>query len=537
MESNKTDPKPSVQQQAIVDWALHDSGHLNVVARAGSGKTSTLIMLAKALAATQQTMLLCAFNRAIADELVVKLAKNGIPTRWAYANTLHGVGMRALTQKFGGRPDLSEFKTYKVMDMLLTDGEISGKEHDHWSKFIAKMLEHGKLAGVSVLWEFTDHARWEQLIEHYEIRDSLPETSDPELAYSVEAACKIAAKALKRSVAVSEALIDYNDQLWLPVYLGLKFQTYNFVMIDEAQDTNEIRRELALRCMKKDTGRCIAVGDDKQAIYGFTGADSDAMELIKERLGSKELPLKVTYRSARAIVRAAQRIVPDVEAWEHAIEGVEERVEEKYWDPTELSPTDAVLCRTNAPLVKMAHQCIRGGKPCRIEGRDMAGGLISLIAKWKQVPLERVERELQRWYEKEKERLSKSKAKDVDTKRQKLDDKHLTLHALMEATFDCYGEGALGVDMQSIIKRMFGLDQRGRQSKQVLVFSSVHKAKGKEWDAVYVYAANTLMPHPMAIADWELEQEEHLIYVATTRAKTRLVWVDVEKPVRTPENG
>src|SRR5262249_55889188 len=58
-----------------------------------------------------------------------------------------------------------------------------------------------------------------------------------------------------------------------------------------------------------------------------------------------------------------------------------------------------------------------------------------------------------------------------------------------------------------------------------LIFSTVHKAKGLEFDTVYILKSE-LMPHPAAKRGWQLDQEYNIIYVALTRAKQRLYFLD-----------
>src|SRR5262249_47785764 len=95
--------------------------------------------------------------------------------------------------------------------------------------------------------------------------------------------------------------IDFDDMIWLPVVLRLSVWTYDRVFVDETQDLNAAQLELALRACRAK-GRILAIGDDKQAIYRFRGADSNAVERIIRRLSAKVLPLSVTYRCAQRIV-------------------------------------------------------------------------------------------------------------------------------------------------------------------------------------------------------------------------------------------
>ncbi len=62
----------------------------------------------------------------------------------------------------------------------------------------------------------------------------------------------------------------------------------------------------------------------------------------------------------------------------------------------------------------------------------------------------------------------------------------------------------------------------------VLTLSTIHKAKGKEYPTVGIYRPE-LMPSKWARQDWQVMQEDNLIYVARTRAKERLVYLHDEE--------
>src|SRR5690606_8710435 len=70
-----------------------------------------------------------------------------------------------------------------------------------------------------------------------------------------------------------DGTIDFDDMIFVPVRNNWVRAWYNVVIVDECQDMNAAQIEMALRACKKG-GRIIVVGDEKQAIYGFRGADS-----------------------------------------------------------------------------------------------------------------------------------------------------------------------------------------------------------------------------------------------------------------------
>jgi superfamily I DNA/RNA helicase len=62
----------------------------------------------------------------------------------------------------------------------------------------------------------------------------------------------------------------------------------------------------------------------------------------------------------------------------------------------------------------------------------------------------------------------------------------------------------------------------------ILTLSTIHKAKGREWEQVYWLNRATTCPSPWARQDWQKEQEKNLCYVAATRAKHELIELTIE---------
>src|SRR5262249_51141088 len=79
-------------------------------------------------------------------------------------------------------------------------------------------------------------------------------------------------------------------------------------------------------------------------------------------------------------------------------------------------------------------------------------------------------------------------------------------------------------DMRSRIESMFRDIEETANATNVVLLSTIHRAKGLERDVVYLIESR-LLPHPRATAAWELEQERNMAYVAVTRAKRELVLV------------
>jgi superfamily I DNA/RNA helicase len=158
--------------------------------------------------------------------------------------------------------------------------------------------------------------------------------------------------------------------------------TYDMVVVDEAQDMS--RAQLLIAKGVADLARAariVVVGDDRQSLYGFRGAASDALDNLKAELHADELGLNTTYRCPRLVVERASRIVPDYEAHATAQDG------EVRWLPNvqamaaETAPGDFVLSRKNAPLAQVAMAHIRANKRVRVAGKDLGAGLVSLAGK------------------------------------------------------------------------------------------------------------------------------------------------------------
>lgn len=517
--------KPSEQQQQVIDWALKGKGNLNLVARAGCGKSSTLVMVVEALhkANPRQRIFMGAFNRPIAVELGEKLRSKGLPPNFAEASTMHSAGLRAWRKVNGWRRYSSQDKTLDEGKVWQWVDTLPAEQAELYGGFCKNLISLAKQNGFGFLRceGLANVDDWRELVAHHSLDDNLTE------AANVADGIRLAIQGLRWSNSVARQVIDFDDMLYAPMFFGARPEQYDWVCIDEAQDTNPVRRALAL-AMLKPGGRLIAVGDDRQAIYGFTGADADAMDQIRRQLNSAVMPLNVTYRCPKAVVAVAQELVGDIEAHESAPAGEVRTIGADALKLTELRPgADVVLCRINAPLVSMAYRCIGQGIPAKLEGRDLAEGLVGLMRKWKTNSLAAFDQRLQGWYERE---LSKAQAKGQGSKAQGIEDKYETVMALAVAVRDRYREEATVEHLVSFTKELFGI---GRPNGRPAVgFSSIHKAKGKEWPTVYLLGANEYMPSPWARQRWEQVQEDNLMYVAVTRAQQRLVFVDTDSKAK-----
>jgi len=278
------------------------------------------------------------------------------------------------------------------------------------------------------------------------------------------------------------------------------------VFVDETQDLNKAQLALVKRSVKTG-GMVVAVGDDRQAIYRWRGADSNAMPNMVKELNAVVLPLSVTYRCGKSIVSLAQTLVPDYVAGENNSEGTINRNVTSDAMMKSVKVGDFVLSRTNAPLVRFCLQTLRAGIPANIQGKDIGAGLLALVNKSRATDINGLLEWLTAYQERETAKLVKSnKAEKVD----ELNDRVEVIRALCDGTDT----------IDALIVRMKSLFSDDDDANKV-VFSSVHRAKGLERDNVFVLE-NTFKPSASV-------EESNLAYVAWTRAKHTLSFVTIAK--------
>ena len=479
--------KPSKYQQDVFDWITTGEGSAIIEAVAGSGKTSTIVQALNLIPETKRAVFL-AFNRSIAEEL-----KARVPAH-AHASTFHSAGFRAWKRVYPNC-QLDERKVRKIIRSVMTlEAEAS------YGYAVASLVSLAKQRGIGCLAPDVQQS-WDHLIDHYDVHIEYDKRND---------AIDWARRVLRESINTAQYVIDFDDMIFMPVLRKASPFTYDWVFIDEAQDTNGVRRELAKMMLKKN-GRLVAVGDSHQAIYGFTGADSDAMDLIKREFDCTVMPLSICYRSARSVVQEAQKIVSNIEASDAAPEG---KVGQTTYDETTPGSADVILCRNIAPLVALAYKMIAQGRGCKILGRDIGKGLIKLIENMKAHDLGELRGRIDNYRNREVSRFLKE---DKGNKAQAIEDKVDCIHTVIDNLPET--EWTIN-DLINHIDRMF----KDNNGDSLLTLSTIHKAKGLEWQRVFLHMPG-LIPSKYAKQPWQIRQETNLMYVAITRAKKELYYV------------
>lgn len=502
--------KPSPYQKAIFDFVASGRGSAKIEAVAGSGKTTTIVKALELIPPYLKVAFL-AFNRSIAQEL-----KKLVPGH-VQACTLNSLGHRAWTKHVGKVCQLDANKTRAILDAIVEssgwDGDTYGKFRENRSeitKMVALAKAHGLApSGCGLTGLVPDDIRsWLDLIDHHNL-----DVEEEDIHFVIETA----RQALKVSVR-KQGLIDFDDQLYMTVLYNVPMFRFDVIFVDEAQDLSPIQHAL-LRKALKPGGRLIAVGDPRQAIYGFRGADAESMARLGRDFGCVNLPLSISYRCPQNVVMYAQQIVSHIEAAPSAPEG--EVISLPHYDAQDFNAEDLIICRNTAPVVEMAYALIRRRVPVRVLGREIGQGLVALINRLDRRKSGRnihgekglVER-LDRWRQRETEKYV---AKGDDAKAEAVADKAETLQVMIEES-----DVETAEDLIREIEQLFSDDK-----KEILTLSTVHKAKGLEAPRVFVLEPD-LMPSKYARKEWQIEQEKNLMYVAYTRAKQTLVFIRLQ---------
>jgi superfamily I DNA/RNA helicase len=503
---------PTSQQVAFIDALLNTTANIALVARAGCGKTSSILLGVTSLvkANPRVEIAVCSYNTPIAAEISGKLKEAQIDWKNATGATAHAMGFGLV--KFVYRLSKDDVDAKKVLKII--DGQVEPVYRDYGAQ-IAQLVSYAKQAGFGFFpdKQIGDTGAWYDLAEHHDI-NGFDDTSD------MDGIVKAAQDVYRLSLDDTKR-VDFDDMILFPLVknLRVKFQK-DFVFLDEAQDTSPARQALVRKFIKPGTGRLIIVGDDRQAIYGFSGADSAAMPNMIRDADATVLPLSVTWRCPKAVVRLAQAYVPDIEFSETAPEGevnhlsIIDKETESAWIKS-LTPADAILCRNKAPLIATAYKLIRAGKACKVEGRDIGTGLQKLARRWKTTDLEVLIERLETYEARE---VQKYQAKDNEERAEAVQDQVATMMEIINA---CIAQGKSTVaDVCQFIDDLFADDAKG-----VVILATYHKSKGREWDNVYLWEHNTRCPSKWARKPWQAEQEQNLAYVAITRAKATLTFI------------
>jgi DNA helicase-2/ATP-dependent DNA helicase PcrA len=276
-------------------------GPVLVVAGAGSGKTRVLTYriahLVRDLGVSPYEILAITFTNKAAGEMkerVEQLVGRVANSMWV--STFHSACVRILRQEIHRLGYRSSFSIYddadstRLITMVIKDLDLDPK------RFPPRQMKGAISKAKNELIDYESYAAQDSGFYHEKVSD----------VYR-----------LYQQRLVEASAVDFDDILTLTVEILLAFpevlerwqSRFQYVLVDEYQDTNKAQYMLVQMLAAKHRNVCV-VGDSDQSIYAFRGADMrNIMEFEKDYPDARVILLEQNYRSSQTILDAANAVI------------------------------------------------------------------------------------------------------------------------------------------------------------------------------------------------------------------------------------
>ena len=578
----------SSYQENILNFVKYKTGNLLVDAKAGAGKTSTLLLIADELTNQNKKCLFLSFNKHIAEEIGKKLNNN----ENCMSKTVHSLGFTFLRSYLYKKHNTNYelvVDTTKLREIVkqqynkLCFDKIQKQHIEDMSEDDLKTLHNDLISDFVKLCNFS---RYYNI--NYKATDSLKpliykhcdqlNNYVPEIPNYQQVVINSLdyTKYLFENPEINDLgqpvyVVDYVDMLYFPVYYNMyvpfSIKSYlDTVLVDEAQDLS-ILQQMFIKKLTTNDNRFIFVGDAKQAIYGFAGADTNSINNIKRLFVLDELPLNICYRCPEKVVKVAKSIVPSIE-WNTKREdkGIVELIDRESLY-SRIANKDVIIGRKNKDLLKIYRTFVLTHKrPIKFRNIEMVNSLVNdlenvikeyihlynkgynidkqLKLKMEQLRLTETNQEIIKEQEDKfikelvlqnlsNKVISKSKFnlsylttcmneyKEEGSYNYENDLKTTEYFEIIESFIEDYKQTNNSELVTSFIKYLKTFLTKGLD-EDLPIISSIHAMKGGEADNVFIYDYPRF-PYKFSkqSAD-ERQQEVNLQYVALTRAKKNL---------------
>lgn len=440
-----------------------------------------------------------------------------------------------------------------------------------FERSLIKCVDLAKSNGFSVTQILSDNdlktdTYWLRMIYYYQIV-RFQESTDILLTLKSSKFIDVLKDVFYKSIK-NRNIITFSDQLFqcAKYQNDLKFTKFDWVIIDECQDTNLVTQILLENLLKPKTGRLIAIGDVSQAIYGFRGASATAMQSLKSRFNCTELPLSECFRCAKQIIRLAQMHMPSIEARPEAPQGLVENVgyierEAKKRDfPlmyfSSQNITSAIISRSNYPLIEIAKLLAEAKIPFYFMGKDVSSYFINELKRryndylhstnqnrmkhtstqWQKVKIDNIEPIVD---EMPDSQIGDKEDIDLNAELEDINPKSLFKSfidkaknedeiKILDKDDNVIESGHYFVQLENVIKDSFSSEP----IPNAIGLTTVHKSKGREFFRVFLLDyGRTFYQQEDKIREWQKEQEKNMAYVAITRAEKELLFINMESRI------
>ena len=490
-------------------------GPLCILAGAGTGKTTTITRRIAWQVASgafpPQQILAVTFTDKAAGELRARLRELGADG--VRASTFHSAAL-ALLRHFEGDP--GRILPSKAMLLRRIGNSLPGAYRFRPAGDLATEIEWAKNRRLTP--------------DTY--RDRL---GDHEPPIPADLALRVFREYERRKAA--EGLLDFEDLLERTARLlesdaavrAAVHDRWRAFTVDEYQDVNLLQQSL-LDLWLGDRDDLCAVGDDYQAIYGFTGASADWLLALPRRFPhARIVRLERNYRSTAQVIELANRLVPRLGGSAKTLAptlqdgpepvigpalSVVARVRELHAAGLALEQM-AVLVRTNARTSEFEEAFHDAGIPFQgasLLARDAARQLLKAL-RGRSGPAAEVVRELA---------VRQGLLTEVP---EKLGEREQTRQADLARLVRLADE--LDGDVEDFVAL---LNERfGESAGRGVHLLTLHRAKGLEWEAVFLPRVEE---GELPVRRGDVAEERRLFYVGLTRAKRHLLVTWEGKPSR-----
>ena len=469
------------QKQIFTKWAASED-NIIVNAVAGSGKTTTILEMAS----LSENPIMLAFNKSIAQEINKKYGRK-------IASTIHSLCFNMIKRSTKKRINVDGAKYYRIARAIY-------RKH---ARFIANAFNLMRLGLYKP--------------EQANIFDPIAYAMVENLIGKLYMLIEIGNSETKSGI------IDFTDMLFIAYEDELaKPYWYKELFIDECQDLSPLTIEVVRKYFIQN--KIAAVGDPRQAIYAFAGADCNSFQRVKQELYMEEMPLSICYRCKSEIVDFVNSlgIVDTIEPYESGGEvtyadSKQEIIDLcKEYHEAGKHKDIKLVGRKKHTVTQWCIDLIKQDIPAYIVGsgigKTLSAQLDNMIkiyqraTKHKPEPSEFID-VMAKYRVFVKEKMPPDVAED-------LIDSASCIQAIWENT-----PATSWNDIKHSIENLFNDDK----NEKVIKISTIHKAKGLEAKTVVVLDWFCMPLSWKGITEEQYQQEQNLMYVAATRAKDKLI--------------